>query len=157
MHFWAGRQCSEVPRVQLPNSGGEPCSIRAWRTPGVQAREGDISGSCFLLQIFKHFDQTTVLRWPVLFSSSPVRTIGWLSLGELPPLPRAFLAWLTPSRWSGIIIKDTFANLDQVADERWNHLDFIWGREAPTVLFPQILEVGFSFHLIQNWPGMVYC
>ena len=37
-----------------------------------------------------------------------------------------------------------FENLDQVADEKWNHLDFMWGREAPTLLFPQILEVGCS-------------
>jgi len=28
----------------------------------------------------------------------------------------------------------------KVADEKWNHLDFMWGQEAPTLLFPQILE-----------------
>lgn len=28
----------------------------------------------------------------------------------------------------------------KVADEKWNHLDFMWGQDAPTLLFPQILE-----------------
>jgi len=28
----------------------------------------------------------------------------------------------------------------KVAHEKWNHLDFMWGQEAPTLLFPQILE-----------------
>ena len=40
--------------------------------------------------------------------------------------------------------ENIFENLVKVADEKWNHLDFMWGQEAPTLLFPQILEVGFS-------------
>ena len=29
----------------------------------------------------------------------------------------------------------------KVADEKWNHLDFVWGQDAPTLLFPHIIKV----------------
>ena len=150
---WILSEYSGVPCLRLPHARGERCDVWTRRAPRVQARGGHLPRPTllgpktflfYILTFYTFYDLhiLTQVTCPVLLFWGQK---DWMAQPRGVAAIAARLPGLIDSvKVSKKTVSYTFENLHKVDHEKWNHLDFMWGQEAPTLLFPQILEVGFN-------------